>query len=91
MTQHQARNIFPIRNMKTIKNSADLGAAIRAERKRLKVTQKELAMAAGTGLRFLIELERGKPTSRIDGVFKVLQALGIKLALGPSEGATHHE
>ncbi len=77
--------------MKTIKNSADLGAAIRAERKRLKVTQKELAMAAGTGLRFLIELERGKPTSRIDGVFKVLQALGIKLALGPSEGATHHE
>ena len=77
--------------MKTLKNSADLGAAIRAERKRLKVTQKELAMAAGTGLRYLIELERGKPTSRIEGVFKVLQALGIKLALGTSEGAAHHE
>ena len=39
-------------------------------------------MAAGTGLRFLIELERGKPTSRIEGVFKVVQALGIKLAIG---------
>ena len=38
-------------------------------------------MAAGTGLRFLIELERGKPTSRIEGVFKVLQALGMKLAV----------
>jgi len=74
--------IFPIRNMKTIKTSVELGAAIRAERKRLKVTQKELAMAAGTGLRFLIELERGKPTSRIEGVFKVLQALGIALAIG---------
>lgn len=71
--------------MKTINNSAELGTTIRAERKRLKVTQKELAMAAGTGLRFLIELERGKPTSRIEGVFKVLQALGIKLAIGTSE------
>lgn len=67
--------------MKTIKNSNDLGTVIRAERKRLKVTQKELAMAAGTGLRFLIELERGKPTSRMDGVFRVLQALGAKLAV----------
>lgn len=67
--------------MKTIKNSDELGAVIRAERKRLKVTQKELAMAAGTGLRFLIELERGKPTSRLDGVFRVLQALGAKLAI----------
>jgi HTH-type transcriptional regulator/antitoxin HipB len=67
--------------MKIIKNSDELGAVIRAERKRLKVTQKELAMAAGTGLRFLIELERGKPTSRLDGVFRVLQALGAKLAI----------
>jgi y4mF family transcriptional regulator len=67
--------------MNSIKNSAELGTAIRAERKRLKVTQKELAMAAGTGLRFLIELERGKPTSRMDGVFKVVQALGARLAI----------
>jgi len=71
--------------MKTITNSVELGAVIRAERKRLKVTQKELAMAAGTGLRFLIELERGKPTSRIEGVFKVLQALGVKLTAGATE------
>jgi len=77
--------------MKTIKNSIELGALIRDERKRLKVTQKELAMVAGTGLRFLIELERGKPTSRIEGVFKILQALGSNLAIGTSgadKGAT---
>ena len=79
--------IFPIRNMKTINNSTELGAIIREERKRLKVTQKELAMVAGTGLRFLIELERGKPTSRIEGVFKVLQALGIKFAIVTSGAA----
>lgn len=74
--------IFPFGNMNIVSNSIELGAAIRAERKRLGVTQKQLAMAAGTGLRFLSELERGKPTVRIDGVFRVLQALGFKLHLG---------
>lgn len=73
--------IFPYGNMKKIKNSEELGTAIRTERKRHGVTQKQLAMAAGTGLRFLSELERGKPTSRIEGVFRVLQALGLKLYL----------
>jgi len=71
--------------MKTITNSAELGMAIRRERKRLKVTQKELAMAAGTGLRYLSELERGKPTTRIEGVFKILQALGLKLAVSTTD------
>ena len=69
-----------------IRNSLDLGAVIRAERKRLGVTQKELAMAAGTGLRFLIELEKGKPTARVEGVFKVLQALGLKLNIALPTG-----
>ncbi len=71
--------MFPIRNMKKISNSMELGEVIRSKRKRLKVTQKDLAMVAGTGLRFISELERGKPTSRISGVFKVIQALNITL------------
>jgi len=65
--------------MNTTENTEQLGSLIRAERKRLKVTQKELAMVAGTGLRFIIELERGKETARIGNIFKVLQALGIKI------------
>lgn len=81
MTCQKQLNIFPIRNMKIITNSKDLGDAIRLERKRLKVTQKELALTAGVGLRYLIELERGKTTARIEGVFKILQVLGMKLAV----------
>ena len=72
-------------------NTSDIGEAIRRARKGVGLRQDQLAAAAGVGLRFLVELERGKPTSRIDGAFKVLQALGIKLALGASEGATHYE
>ena len=70
--------------MKTVRTSAELGQAIRTERKRLAVTQKELAMVAGVGLRFLIELERGKPTARLEGVFKVLQALGLRIHIETS-------
>jgi len=68
--------------MKTITTSTELGTAIRTARKGIKVTQKELAMTAGVGLRYLIELERGKPTARLEGVFKILQALGLKLNIG---------
>lgn len=75
-----------MRNMKTITNNQELGAAIRLERKRLGVTQKELAMTAGVGLRYLIELERGKPTARTEGVFKVLQVLGLKLSVSTPTG-----
>ena len=81
MSRDDCPCMFLIRNMKAIPNSQELGTAIRAERKRLKVTQKQLAMTAGVGLRYLIELERGKPTARVEGVFKVLQALGLTLSV----------
>ncbi len=55
----QENKILPIRNMKT-RTPEQLGAAIRARRKQLKVTQKDLAMTCGTGLRFTIDLENGK-------------------------------
>lgn len=83
---HQGLAKFPIRIMKAVANSKELGAAIRAERKSIGVTQKELAMTAGVGLRYLIELERGKPTARMEGMFKVLQALGLKLSVTPPSG-----
>lgn len=46
-------------------------------------TQKDLAMTSGTGLRFIIELERGKPTSQIGKVFTVLNTLGVTVNLTP--------
>ena len=74
------RGIFPIGNMNT-KSPEQLGAAIRARRRQLKVTQKDLAMTCGTGLRFIIDLEKGKPTCQIGKILQVLQALGLKLQI----------
>ena len=70
--------------MKPIRNSKELGAAIRTARKRIGATQKQLAMTSGVGLRYLIELEGGKPTARMEGVFRVLQALGMNVFVSSS-------
>ena len=59
----------------------EVGKIVRASRKRLGVTQKDLALTSGTGLRFVIDLEKGKDTCQIGKVLTVLQTLGIQIAL----------
>ncbi|MFK7854810.1 MAG: helix-turn-helix domain-containing protein [Granulosicoccus sp.] len=56
-----------------------LGELIRAERKRQKVTQIELAALAGVGARFLRELEHGKESCQLGRTFNVLSTLGISI------------
>ncbi|MEY3124520.1 MAG: hypothetical protein RLZZ573_1040, partial [Pseudomonadota bacterium] len=43
-----------------------LGAAVLAARHKLGLTQPQLALAAGVGVRFIVELEAGKPTVRLE-------------------------
>lgn len=68
--------------MTPIRSSQQLGAALRAARKRLGLTQSQLALAAGVGVRFVVELEAGKPTVRLEGVLRVIDALGGEILLG---------
>ena len=56
---------------------------VRGSRKRLGVTQRDLALASGTGLRYVIDLEKGKETCQIGKVLTVLHTLGIRIALTP--------
>lgn len=62
-------------------SSESLGSALRAARKSQKLTQAELALAAGVGLRFLGELENGKPTAQIGKILQVVAAIGGRLEL----------
>ncbi len=66
-----------------IQSPAHIGRYIRTIRKELNVTQKDLALTAGTGLRFIIDLENGKPTCQIG---KTLQVLGIQFNLSTTNG-----
>jgi y4mF family transcriptional regulator len=61
----------------------EIGQMVRESRKRLGVTQKDLALTSGTGLRFVIDLEKGKETCQIGKVLTVLHTLGIRIALTP--------
>ena len=66
-------------------STTDIGQIIRQRRKQLGVTQKDLAMACGTGLRFVVDLEKGKQTCQVGKVLQVLNALGLKLEVGALE------
>ena len=65
-----------MKTMTTIKSPQELGDALRSARKRLELTQPQLAMVAGVGVRFIVDLEGGKPTVRLDSVMRVIEALG---------------
>ena len=58
-----------------------LGQAVRQARKQLGLTQPQLALAAGVGVRFIVDLEAGKPTLRLEHILRVLHALGGTLAI----------
>ena len=64
-----------------INDATDLGHAIRAARRRLKYTQRELAGLSGNGTRFIVELERGKPTIEFAKALGVARILGLTLTL----------
>lgn len=65
---------------------ATIGRIIRNERKGLGLRQDELAAASRVGLRFLVELERGKPTVQVGKVLDVLAALGCTLQISRPDG-----
>ena len=58
-----------------------IGQMVRRVRKRAGLRQDELAGAAGVGIRFIVDLEAGKPTLQVGKVLHVLEALGIVVAL----------
>ncbi|MFN5469223.1 MAG: helix-turn-helix domain-containing protein [Pirellulaceae bacterium] len=52
---------------------------MRKRRKGAGLTLQEAAGMAGVGIRFLSELERGKPTLQLGLVLQVLQLFGLEL------------
>jgi y4mF family transcriptional regulator len=59
----------------------ELAKEIADMRKAAGLTQAELALRAGVGLRFVRELEQGKPTVRVDKVSQVLALFGCELGV----------
>jgi transcriptional regulator, y4mF family len=58
-----------------------IASFVKQRRKQLRLTQPELAMRAGVGLRFVRELEQGKSTLRLDKVNQVLALFGVEVGV----------
>ncbi|MGG6894716.1 MULTISPECIES: helix-turn-helix transcriptional regulator [Rhizobium] len=61
------------------RSARDFGAAIREKRKALGWTQTELAARSGTGERFIVELESGKPSCQLEKSLIVARTVGIEI------------
>ena len=66
-----------------ISKPEELGKLVRKKRKQSAVKQVKAAGLAGVGVRFLSELERGKPTAELGKVLTVLERLGLEVWIMP--------
>jgi y4mF family transcriptional regulator len=57
-------------------NKNIISVFLKSERKDAGITQKELALKAGVGLRFIRDVEQGKTSFRADTLNKVLKLFG---------------
>ena len=72
----------------SVTNSRDFGGLVRRQRRAQGLTQAELAGVSGVGLRYIVDLEKGKPTCSLDKALQVLQMLGVELtAQEPGDAA----
>lgn len=57
-----------------------IASTIKEKRKSLKLTQEELSLKSGLGLRLIREIEQGKTSMRVDKVNQVLALFGMELS-----------
>jgi len=60
-----------------ITTAEQFGILVRDTRKALGLTQPAVAASCGTGVRFIVDLERGKPTVELGKALRVARMLGI--------------
>ena len=64
-----------------IRTPIDFGLVIRDRRRKLKLSQAELAHQLGVGRQWIVGIERGKPRAEIGLVLRTLLALGLSLKI----------
>jgi y4mF family transcriptional regulator len=72
----------------TLTSTQAVGALLRQRRRALALTQADVARLGHTGQRFIVDLERGKPTVQLHKVLAVLDLLGLALVIQPKPDAS---
>lgn len=66
-----------------VRSSTELGELVKAVRRSQGLLQTDLAGLSGTGNRFVVDLERGKPTLQLQKVLDMLDLLGLEVQVVP--------
>ena len=69
-----------------IRTVSELGELVAAIRKRQGLTQQDVSGIAGLGSRFMVDLEKGKPTIQMQKSLDVLAQLGLEVVIRKKGG-----
>ena len=67
------------------KNMNNLSTTVKSLRKQFNLTQEDLSLKSGVGLRFVRDLEQGKQTLRLDKVNQLLEFFNYEMAPRPKQ------
>ena len=67
------------------KNMNNLSSTVKSLRKQFNLTQEDLSLKSGVGLRFVRDLEQGKQTLRLDKVIQLLEFFNYEMAPRPKQ------
>lgn len=84
-TENASESLLPM--PVTVHSSVDLGELVKAVRRSQGLLQTDLAGLSGTGNRFVVDLERGKPTLQLQKVLDMLDLLGLEVQVVPKRAS----
>lgn len=66
-----------LQTLQPVADCAALGRMLRQRRREQRLRQGDLAKKAGVGARLVVDIERGKPTTQVGKVLRLLNVLGL--------------
>ena len=77
-----------IQTRQVVRSSIDVGDMARRQRQLLGLKQQDVSGLANTGNRFIVDLEKGKPTLQLQMALEVLDLLGLEVVVQAKSGAS---
>ncbi len=77
-----------IRTRQVVRSSVDVGEMARRQRQLLGLKQEDVSGLANTGNRFIVDLEKGKPTLQLQMALEVLDLLGLEVVVQTKSGGS---
>jgi HTH-type transcriptional regulator/antitoxin HipB len=74
-----------------IRNAKEIGALVRENRLKLKLSQAQLAERVGVSRLWIVNLEKGKSTAQLDLVLRTLDILGLSLDISAKSPASQSD